>query len=86
MCARDLDFERCPQRAGRNDAAVADAAAAVDQKDGKILYQRRILEAVVHDDDAGAGGSRHAGAGDAVAGDDGGRKARQHQRLVADIG
>ena len=84
--ARDLDLERRPQRACRNDAAVADAAAAVDQKDGEVLDQRRILESVVHDDDAGAGGARQAGAGDAVAGDDGRRKPRQHQRLVADVG
>ena len=35
--ARDLAFERRPQRAGRNDAAVADAAAAVDDEDREIL-------------------------------------------------
>src|SRR6202023_2069952 len=84
--ARDLDFERRPQGTSRNDAAVADAAAAVDHKDGEILAQRRILESVVHDDDTSAAGTRRAGAGDSVAGDDGGRKSRQHQRLVADIG
>ena len=58
----------------------------IDDEDGKILGQRRILESVVHDDDAGAGRHRRLRALHAVARDDGGRGARQQQRLVADIG
>ena len=56
--ARELRVERRPQRPGGKHPAVADAAPAVDHRDREILGQRRILQAVVHDDDAGAGSSR----------------------------
>ena len=56
--AIELRVERRAQRPGRKHPAVADAAPAVDDEDGKILGQRRILEAVVHHDDARAGRDR----------------------------
>ena len=84
--AIELRAERRAQRPGRNDPAVADAAPGIDHQHGKILGQRRVLEAVVHDDDAGAGRDRRLRALHAVARNDGRRGARQQQRLVADVG
>ena len=83
--AIELRVERRAQGAGRKDATIADAAAAVDDRDGQVLHQRRILQAVIHDDDAGALRFRQRRAGDAVARNDRGRHARQQQRLVADL-
>ena len=60
--------------------------ASVDDQHGEILGERRILEAVVHDDDARARCASQPRARDAVARDDGRRDAREQQRLVADIG
>ncbi len=82
----DLRFERRPQRTRREYAAVADAAAAIDQQDGEIFVQRRILKAVVHDDHGGAVLPRGFRARDAIARHDGGGKASQQQRLIADGG
>ena len=56
--AIELRAERRAQRPGRDHAAVADAAPRIDHEDGEILGQRRVLEAVVHDDDARAGRDR----------------------------
>ena len=83
---RDLRFQRRSQRTRRNDAAVADAAAAIDEQDREILGERRVLKPVVHDDDVRAGEPRGFCARHAVARDDGRRKARQEQRLVTDGG
>ena len=80
-----LQAERRPQRAGRNNVAVADAAAAIDDNDAEVLGERGVLQAVVHHHDAGAGELREFRAGDAVARDDGGREPGQQQRLVADV-
>ena len=79
-----LRRERRPQRSGRDHEAVADAAAAVDQNNRKVLGQGRILKAVIHDDHGRAVAMRGFGAGDAIAGHDGRREPRQKQRLVAD--
>ena len=68
--ALELARERRAQRAGRNHAAVADAAPAVDHQDCDILDERRVLEAVVHHDDARAQRRGRLGAADAVAGGD----------------
>ena len=84
--ARHLHIERRAQGTGRNQPAVADAAAAVDHEDRQILDQRRILKAVVHHDDGGAIASRHRCARDALARHDGGCEPRQEERLVADVG
>ena len=75
--AIELNAERRAQRPGGNDPAIADAAAAVDDENREVLDQRRILKAVVHHDDAGAGKLREFRAGGAVAGDDGRREPRQ---------
>ena len=84
--ARHLHVEGRAQGTGRNHPAVADAATTVDHEDREILDQRRILKAVVHNDDGGAIASRHRCARDALARHDGGREPRQQERLVADIG
>ena len=52
----------------------------------RFLASDGILQSVVHHDDVGAGELRQFRAGDAVARDDSGRKPRQQQRLVADVG
>jgi hypothetical protein len=58
MGARHLHAERRTHRAGRDHPAVADAAARVDDEHRSVLGERRILEAVVHHDHAGAGYDR----------------------------
>ena len=82
----ELSAQRRPQRAGRDHLAVADAAPGVDHQHREILGQRRILKPVIHDDDAGAGGDCEARAGNARSRHHGRRRARQQQRLVADLG
>ncbi len=52
--ARPLRGKRRAQRSGREAQAVADARLAVDDGDRQILGERRVLQAVVHDDDARA--------------------------------
>jgi hypothetical protein len=85
IAAPKLRIERRAQRPRRKHAAIADAATAVDHGHCKILGERAVLQAVVHDDDAGALCLRQPGAGDAVARDDGRRRACEQQRLVADL-
>src|SRR6516165_237488 len=80
----NLGLERRPQRTGRDNAAVADAAAAVNKQDREILGQRRILKPVVHDDDGRTVLSRSFGPRHAIARYDSWGEARQQERLVAD--
>ena len=54
IAALELRVERRAQRTGRKHASIADAAPAIDDGDGEVLGQRGILQAVIHDDDAGA--------------------------------
>ena len=65
----ELEFHRCAQRSRRDHLAVAEPARAVDDGDGEILGQRRVLQAVVHDDGADFAAARlqHEDAGLAVA-------------------
>ena len=58
---------------------------AIDDDQRQILRQRKILMAVVHDDDVGAMLVRQRRARRAVARDDGRRGAREQQWLVADF-
>ena len=85
MGARELRGERRPQRTSRDHPAIADGAPGVDDEHRKVLGERGILEAVIHDDDARAGSDCHAGAADAIARHDGRRDARQQKRLVAHL-
>ncbi len=83
---RKLQVERRPQGTCRKHTSVADAALGVDHGQREILFQRRVLQAVIHDDDGcalrpGQGGARHA-----VARHDRGRHPRQQQCLVTDLG
>ncbi|HEX8808084.1 MAG TPA: hypothetical protein VF760_03725, partial [Xanthobacteraceae bacterium] len=86
LCASELQLQRSAQRSSRNDAAIADAAAAVDEDETQVLRQRRILKTIIHHDDARSGGTREGCSGDAIARDDGWREARQQNRFVTDIG
>ena len=81
----DLRRERRAQRPGREDEAVADPALRVDDDEGEILPERRILEAVVHDHDIGAELGEELRTGRAVDGDHGRRELRQEQRFVAHL-
>ena len=83
---RPLRRKRRPQRSARQAEPVADPRLAVDDGERQILAQRRVLQAVVHDDDAGAARSAEARAGGPVARDHGRRHPGEEQRLVADIG
>ena len=73
------------QGPGGQHPAVTDAAPGVDDEHREILFERRILESVIHDDDAGAGSDCKSRARDAVTRDDGGCPAREQKRLVADL-
>ncbi len=83
---RDLCFQRRPQRTRGDDAAIADAAAAIHEQDREILFERGVLKPIVHDDHVRAGKLRGFCARHAVMSDDGRRKARQEQRLVTNGG
>lgn len=87
VCKRRLNIEWCAQGACRNDEPVANAAFRIDERDSKILRERRILQAVVHDDD-GAFRSHaldHFRAFAAIARDDRRRSTGKKQRLVPDV-
>ena len=58
MRPHKLRLKRRAQRSGGNDPAIADAALPIDHQHRKILGERRILEAVIHDDDAAADARR----------------------------
>ena len=79
---------RLAQRSARQQAAVAEAALAVDDHDLAIAHQRQVLKSVVADHDVGAIVDRGLRRGDAVAADEHRRlrAARQQQRLVAHFG
>src|SRR5262249_57158649 len=83
MGRRELRIERRPQRTGRYDPAVADAAPGVDHEQRKVLGERGIVKPIIHDDDARAGG--YGSALDAVPRHDGRRRAREQERLVAHV-
>ena len=80
----ELRRERRPQRPPRDHTAITDAAALVDDKEGKVLMERRVLESIVHYDDACAR-RRPARSREAGAGHDRARDTRQKERLVADL-
>lgn len=84
--AIELQFQGSAQRSGGNDAAIADAAAAIDENDAQVLGKRRILKTVIHDDNARSGGTCECRSSDAVTRDDGGCEPRQQHRFIADIG
>ena len=86
MGMAQLGTQRGTHGPGRDHAAIANAAGAVDNHDGKIFDQRRVLKSVVHHDGRSAGGARHLRPGDTVMRDDGRCKPRQQQRLVAHLG
>ena len=64
---------------------MPDARRTVDDRDGAILRQRRVLQAVIHHDRGGADLQRQPRAGGPVARDDDGRGRGKEQRLVADL-
>ena len=82
--ARDPGGDGLAQGPGRDHALVAEAVAAVDDDECQILRERRILEAVVHHDAAGARRDGGAGAGRAIARDPRRRHLGEQQRLIAD--
>src|SRR5262245_8461771 len=81
-----LQIQRSTQRSSRNDAAIADAAAAVDENKAQVLGERWILKAIIHNDDACSGGTCECRSSDAVARAHGRGKPRQENRFTADIG
>ena len=85
------NFQRFAHRTGREDPApakgpffVAGLAIHHDQREG--LLHRRVLVAVIHDDEDGPGLSRRDGARRPVPGYPDAEVVSQHQRLVADLG
>ena len=82
----ELKLDRGAQGAGGKQAAVAEAHRAVDHRKREIAAEARVLQSVVHDDQAGAASEGEHGAGRPVARHDGMGDARQQQRLVAGLG
>ena len=82
---RICGLERRAERPGGHGQAVADAGGGIDGDQRQIKDERRVLEAVVHDDDVDVLLDEAASAGGAVAGDHGGRDGGEQQRLVADF-
>ena len=82
----ELEIERRTQGTGRNDLAVAEAPPAVDHRDRQVLRQRRVLQAVVHDDGADLAPARLDGARarGAIAGNERRSDAGEQQRLIAE--
>ena len=62
---RQLSRNRRAQRTGRNAEAVAEAGLAVDDGEGEVLDERRILQAVVENERVRAGFDRASRASDA---------------------
>ena len=81
----ELRVERGAQRPRGNAQAVSDANGAVHHGDGEILLQRRVLQSVIHDENARAGLDRQPRACNAIGAHHSRRDARQKQRLVADV-
>ncbi len=77
--------QRRAQRAGGEDAAVAEAAVAVDHDQADVLGNRRVLETIIHQDHGRALRLRQRDAVGAITRDHDRHRAGQHQRLVADI-
>jgi hypothetical protein len=78
--------KRRAQRPGRHRPPVAEARLAIDHDEAQRLGERGVLQPVVHDDAVRALGGGEARARDAIARDDGGRDAREQERLVAGVG
>ena len=83
----DLRRQGCAQRSGRDHVAVAEATIRVDNGNRKVLCKCRILQSVVHDDDAILRGAcfDRIGASPPVPRDDGGRVTCEQKRLVSDF-
>jgi hypothetical protein len=73
------------QRPGRDGAAITETGRTIDDDQPQIVRQLGVLQAIVHDDRAGAGGGDGAGALGPLPRDPANRVTRQHQGLVADI-
>jgi hypothetical protein len=73
------------QRSGGKHRRIADTATRVDHRERKIFPQRRVLQAVVHDDQPGTLLARKGSAGNAVPRYDGRRGMRDHKRFVANL-
>ena len=84
--AGELRRQRRAQRPRGKHPAIAETAVAVDDDQRRVLGDRRILKAVIHQDHAGVARPRQRRALDAVARHHHGDRARHHQRLVADVG
>jgi hypothetical protein len=82
----ELCGQRRAQRSSGKYASVTDAAPPVDYAKREILCQRRILQSIIHDDEAGALRVRKRCTGDAIPCDDGRRHTRDQKRLVANFG
>ena len=81
----ELGEQMRPQRPRRHGQPVADAAPRADHRDGEVLGELRVLEAVIHDDEIDPLTRQHPRAGDTVGRGDGRRARGEQERLVADI-
>src|SRR5260221_9364903 len=77
--------DRLAQRPRWHYHSIAEPIGAVDDDEGEILDQRRVLKTIVEQHELGAGGNRRARPGDPVARHEAWRRPRQEQRLVTDV-
>ncbi len=82
----DLGGKRRAQGPGRQAQAVAGADLRIHQSQRQILGQRRVLEAIVHQNEACLQRGSEGCAFRPVGGNDRGSGGRQQKRLVAYIG
>ncbi len=83
--ARQRVVHPLSQRACRYEAPIAEPARGIDDENGEILFERGILQSVIHDDEARAAPDGGGGAFRPVRRDPYGRGAREEKRFVADI-
>ena len=82
----ELQVDGRAQGTGRQQPAIAEADGPVDDGEREIAAKARILQSVIHHDQAGAAGEREHGPGRTVARHHRLGDARQQQRLVAGFG
>ena len=74
------------KRTRRNHPSVAKAVLSIDNENRKGLSYRRVLEAIIEQNNVGPGRDRGANSGSAVAGDPASRARRKQQSFIPDRG
>jgi len=81
----NLHVRGCPQRACGQAQTVAEARAAIHEHQIQVLRKRRVLKAVIHDENVNRLCLGKTRARWPVGRNDRGRMSRQKQRFIADV-